>query len=91
MGAPDTGDFDLALVKRVAPGQQPELGHHLRYTLDVTNSGPARATSVKLVDTLLGGADYLSAALPGGKCAERVVSSTCTWWRWPPARALGRP
>ena len=78
VGAPDAGDFDLALVKRVAPGQQPELGHHLRYTLDVTNSGPARATSVKLVDTLPGGADYVSAALPGGKCAEKGGVVTCT-------------
>ena len=78
VGTPDVVDFDLALGQRVAVGQQPELGHHLRYTLDVTNTGPARATSVKLVDTLPGGADYVSAALPGGKCAESVVSSTCT-------------
>ena len=44
----------------------------------MTNTGPARATSVKLVDTLPVGADYVSAALPGGKCAEKRGVVTCT-------------
>ncbi|MBE2317197.1 DUF11 domain-containing protein [Solirubrobacter sp. CPCC 204708] len=70
--------FDLALVKAVAGSAKPQLGAPLRYTLTVSNAGPATATAVKLVDTLPGSVEYASAALPGGKCAERAGVVTCT-------------
>jgi uncharacterized repeat protein (TIGR01451 family) len=76
VGPPLRTDFDLALVKEVAGPADP--GTPLRYTLTVTNTGPATATGLKLVDTLPSSVDYVSAAWPGGTCGERAGVVTCT-------------
>ena len=78
VGPPSRTDFDLALVKAVAGSAEPELGAALRYRLTVSNAGPATATAVKLVDTLPGSVEYVSATLPGGTCGERAGVVTCT-------------
>jgi uncharacterized repeat protein (TIGR01451 family)/fimbrial isopeptide formation D2 family protein len=78
VGPPLSTNLDLALVKTVAAGADPEVGEPLRYVLAATNSGPAIATAVKLVDTLPADVEYVSASLPGGRCGERDGVVTCT-------------
>ncbi|HYH49236.1 MAG TPA: hypothetical protein VEG38_06785, partial [Acidimicrobiia bacterium] len=74
---PAPSDYDLAIVKTVDGSDAPNLLDTVRYTLAVTNRGPATATGVKVVDTLPASLEYVSASLPGGKCSAAGSVVTC--------------
>lgn len=77
VGPPDASDFDLALTKTVDDTPPPEIGKRFRYTVTVRNSGPAPAASVTVLDTLPSAVEYVSATVPGGRCAYRRSVVTC--------------
>ncbi|HEY2056219.1 MAG TPA: hypothetical protein VGH14_20000 [Solirubrobacterales bacterium] len=74
--APPTA-FNLTLVKSLIGPSKPQLGDVLTYALVVGNEGPATANAVKVIDTLPGGLEYVSASIPGGKCAAAGPVVTC--------------
>jgi large repetitive protein len=77
VGEPDPADFNLTLAKKLAGPAKPQLGDVLTYTLAVANEGPATARAVRITDTLPGALEYVSASIPGGKCAAAGSVVTC--------------
>jgi uncharacterized repeat protein (TIGR01451 family) len=69
--------FDLAIVKQVNGGGRAAVGGTLRYTLRVTNAGPASANGVTVTDTLPRGLDPLRATVAGGRCTVRGQLVRC--------------
>ena len=69
--------FNLTLEKKLEGPSQPELGEVLTYSLTVTNQGPATANQVKITDQLPAALEYVSASIPGGKCAAKGAVVTC--------------
>lgn len=70
--------FNLSLEKKFVDPSQPELGDVLTYSLTVANEGPATASQVKITDPLPSALEYVSATLPGGKCAAKGQVVTCS-------------
>ncbi|MDO8189430.1 hypothetical protein Q5424_25940 [Conexibacter sp. JD483] len=66
VGPPDAGNYDLAIDKQLAAGARAVLGGSFAYTLRVSNSGPATATSVVVTDTLPQALKGRSASVSGG-------------------------
>jgi uncharacterized repeat protein (TIGR01451 family)/fimbrial isopeptide formation D2 family protein len=67
---PAPSDYDLAIAKTVEGSAKPNVGDAVRYSLAVVNRGPATATGVKILDTLPGGLEFVSATVPGGQCSS---------------------
>lgn len=82
-GSAVAGASDLVLTKTVTSGPV-VAGQPITYQLSVRNAGPSNARTVRIVDPLPAGVDYVSAvAGDGGSCTETAVNSvptvTCTW------------
>jgi uncharacterized repeat protein (TIGR01451 family)/fimbrial isopeptide formation D2 family protein len=77
VGPPPANDHNLTIEKTVDGPDSVAVGETLRYAIVVANSGPATATGVKVVDTLPSTVEYVSAALPGGKCTLKGSVLTC--------------
>jgi choice-of-anchor A domain-containing protein/uncharacterized repeat protein (TIGR01451 family)/TQXA domain-containing protein len=58
---PDPEEADLSLVKTV-DNNNPEDGDQVTFTIEVTNSGPQKATGVKVQDFLPEGLNFISAS-----------------------------
>ncbi len=78
VGPPEAGNYDLAIDKQLAPGARAVLGGSFAYTLRVTNSGPATATGVTVVDTLPNALKGRAASVAGGgSCTIRGQVVRC--------------
>ena len=77
---PDLGWVDLMIEKSGIPGTV-IAGETLTYTLTVTNTGPADAVSVVVVDALPEGVEFVSAttAYPLATCNEGVTCALGIW------------
>lgn len=70
---PSCGATDLEIAKTDSP--DPALaGGQLRYTISVTNNGPANATNLVVSDTLPSGVTFLSRSIP---CTGAGSVKTC--------------
>lgn len=67
---------DLAIVKTATPNPVTE-STLLTYSLNVTNNGPASATTVAVTDTLPSVVTYLSSTTTQGSCSEAGGTVTC--------------
>jgi uncharacterized repeat protein (TIGR01451 family)/fimbrial isopeptide formation D2 family protein len=74
---PAPSDYDLSISKQVDGSANPGLGNTVSYEIVVANRGPAKATGVKVVDTLPASLEYVAAKLPGGKCSVKGSVVTC--------------
>ena len=72
---PAASDLSLGITATPQPGI---AGAQLAYTLQLTNNGPATATSVSVVDTLPAGVAYVSSATATGS-ATTNASGIVTW------------
>ena len=68
---PQGGLVDLAIVK--SGPVTATAGEQIHYTLTITNSGPATALAVNVVDALPAGVDFVAASSSQGLC-ERGIS-----------------
>ncbi|MGH9368943.1 MAG: hypothetical protein ACRD3M_14860, partial [Thermoanaerobaculia bacterium] len=63
---------DISVTKTHTPAS-PLVGHHLTYTITVSNNGPDAATGVTVEDALPAEATFLSASSSQGGCAGTTV------------------
>jgi uncharacterized repeat protein (TIGR01451 family)/fimbrial isopeptide formation D2 family protein len=77
VGPPEAGNYDLAIVKALADDARPTLGGTFGYTLDVTNSGPAKGEAVTVTDTVPSQLKVRSAKVAGGSCTVRGQRVSC--------------
>jgi uncharacterized repeat protein (TIGR01451 family)/fimbrial isopeptide formation D2 family protein len=77
VGPPAPTDFDLTIRKTVLNGVAPHLGVGFAYAVDVSNSGPATAHDVTVVDTVPTSLRVRSATVPGGRCTVKGQLVTC--------------
>ena len=64
-------------VSAVAPTDPVSIGTNLLFTLNVTNIGPAAATSVRLTDTLPEGTTFVGATTTLGSCQHTNGTLIC--------------
>jgi len=69
---------DLAITKTSTPATTVNAGQPFTYTLQVTNNGPAPATSVSVSDTLPAGVGFVDATGTGWTCSQTAGTVTCT-------------
>jgi uncharacterized repeat protein (TIGR01451 family) len=63
---------DISVTSTDSPDPA-KVGSNLVYTSVVTNAGPDPTSNVKLIDTLPGGVEFVSAVTPGGTCTGQAV------------------
>ena len=80
-GSCDIGAYEVVPVADLSVGERDSsdpvrVGAPLTYTVSVTNTGPAPATGVMLVDTLPAGVSFRTATATQGSCLG-TVTVTC--------------
>jgi uncharacterized repeat protein (TIGR01451 family) len=75
-GAAEGGDADLAITKSDS-ADPTQRGRTLRYSITVTNHGPAPATQVTVTDQLPSAVRFLAAISSAGSCAHLARTVVC--------------